>query len=102
MTDTVDALIVDLLEYVVSKERTYEEAIEAWRTSCPKLPVWEEANERGLITRARANGNVIVRITAAGVALLEQHERMPPHDSLPRFGIDDGRVPGRGAGAVDK
>jgi D-3-phosphoglycerate dehydrogenase len=50
MTDTVDALIFDLLEYVACKERRYAEVIEAWRTSCPKLPVWEEANESGLIT----------------------------------------------------
>ena len=79
MTDTVDALIVDLLEYVASKERRYDEAIEAWHTSCPKLPVWEEANERGLITRARTNGHAVVRITAAGAALLEQRRRSSPH-----------------------
>jgi len=73
MTNTVDALIVDLLEYVAHKERSYAEVIEAWHTSCPKLPVWEEANERGLVTRVRANGHAVVRITAAGAALLEQH-----------------------------
>jgi hypothetical protein len=78
MTDTVDALIFDLLEYV-GKERRYDEVIEAWRTSCPKLPVWEEANERGLIVRARENGCAVVRITAAGAALLEQRRRLPPH-----------------------
>ena len=77
MADTVDALIFDLLEYVASKERRYDEVIEAWHTSCPKLPVWEEANERGLITRARANGHAVVRITAAGAALLGQRRRSP-------------------------
>jgi hypothetical protein len=25
--------------------------LEAWRTSCPRLPVWEEANDRGYIER---------------------------------------------------
>jgi len=45
MTDAVDALILDLLEYVAREERSYDEVIEAWRTSCPKLPVWEEASE---------------------------------------------------------
>jgi hypothetical protein len=72
MTDTVDALIFDLLEYVAFKERGYTEVIEAWRTSCPRLPVWEEANERGLITRVRTNGPAVVQIAAAGAALLEQ------------------------------
>ena len=75
MSDTVEALIVDLLEYVAGGERTYAEVIEAWHTHCPKLPVWEEATERGLVTRTRANGHAIVEITAAGSAFLEQHRR---------------------------
>jgi D-3-phosphoglycerate dehydrogenase len=50
MVDTVvEALILDLLEWVTKRERTYEEVMEAWRTSCPRLPVWEEANDRGLV-----------------------------------------------------
>jgi len=77
MTDTVDALIVDLLEFVAGKERKYDEVIEAWHTSCPRLPVWEEANERGLITRARTNGHAVVLITAAGAALLKQRRARP-------------------------
>ena len=79
MTSTVDALIVDLLEHVAAGERPYDEVIEAWRTSCPKLPVWEEASERGLITRARVNGHAVVRITTAGSAFLDQHRKRPPH-----------------------
>ena len=77
MTDTVDALIFDLLDYVACKERRYAELIEAWQTSCPKLPVWEEATDRGLIACVRANGQAIVRITDAGAALLEQRQRLP-------------------------
>jgi D-3-phosphoglycerate dehydrogenase len=79
MTDTVDALIVDLLQHVAGRERRYDEVIEAWRTSCPKLPVWEEASERGLITRVRVNGYAVVRITAAGATFLSQHRQRPPH-----------------------
>jgi hypothetical protein len=53
MTDAVvEALIVDLLEWVATRERSYEEVMDAWRTSCPKLPVWEDANDRGLIATA--------------------------------------------------
>jgi hypothetical protein len=79
MSDTVDALIVDLLEYIAGKERSYAEVIDAWHTSCPKLPVWEEATERGLLTRARVNGHAVVRLTVAGSALLEQHRHVPLH-----------------------
>ena len=70
MSDTVDALVLDLLEWIGPRPRPYREVLEAWRTSCPRLPVWEEANDRGLITRAKAEGGAVVRITARGEALL--------------------------------
>ncbi|HXP86161.1 MAG TPA: hypothetical protein VN841_15660 [Bryobacteraceae bacterium] len=77
MSDTaVEALILDLLGWVANGERSYEEVIEAWRTSCPRLPVWEEANDRGLVARGEANGRSIVRITPSGRALLEQRRSL--------------------------
>jgi hypothetical protein len=78
MSDTVEALIADLLEYVSTAERSYDDVMEAWHTSCPKLPVWEEANDR-VVTRVRANGHAVVRITTAGTAFLEQRRRSPLH-----------------------
>jgi len=68
--DAVEALILDLLAFVSREERPYDELMEAWRTSCPRLPVWEEANARGLVMRVRENGSAVVRITSAGQALL--------------------------------
>jgi hypothetical protein len=76
MADTVvEALIVDLLEWVAKRDRSYHEVMDAWRTSCPKLPVWEDANDRGLITTLEVDGPSIVRITPSGLALLDQHRR---------------------------
>jgi hypothetical protein len=76
MTDAVvEALIVDLLDWVATRERTYEEVMDAWRTSCPKLPVWEDANDRGLITTEEFQGRCIVRITPSALALLDRHVR---------------------------
>ncbi len=49
MTDTVDTLILDMLEWIGPHSRPYSEVIEAWRTSCPRLPVWEDANDRGFV-----------------------------------------------------
>jgi len=69
---TVEALIVDFLSWLARGERSYEEVMEAWRTSCPKLPVWEEANDRGLVTRDRAQDRSIIRITQAGLAYLAE------------------------------
>jgi hypothetical protein len=75
MVDTVEVLILDLLEWVASGEKSYEVVMDAWRTSCPRLPVWEDANDRGLIMTERVNGRSIVRITPAGLALLQRRER---------------------------
>ena len=77
MDNTVEALIIDLLEWVASRERTYEEVMDAWRTSCPKLPVWEDANDRGLITTEFANGRSVVKVTPPGLAFLEQRKLNP-------------------------
>ena len=46
MPNPVDALILNLLESIRTRERPYAEVIEAWRTSCTQLPVWEEANDK--------------------------------------------------------
>jgi hypothetical protein len=66
----VDALILDLL--LATRDRSYEEVMDAWRTSCPKLPVWEEANDRGLVASEEAGGRTLVRVTSSGRVFLEQ------------------------------
>jgi hypothetical protein len=76
MVDTVvEALILALLEWLANANRSYEEVMDAWRTSCPRLTVWEDANDRGLVMREEVNGTCMVRITPLGLALLEQHGR---------------------------
>jgi hypothetical protein len=41
--------------------------MDAWRTSCPRLTVWEDAVDRGLVERVRsADGALLVTVTAAG------------------------------------
>ena len=74
MTDTVENLILDLLEWVGNRERTYRETMDAWRTSCRRLPVWQDANDRGLITREQVNGRYVIRVTSSGRTLLTQHK----------------------------
>jgi D-3-phosphoglycerate dehydrogenase len=72
VTQTVEALVLDLLEWLARKERTYEETMDAWRTSCPRLPVWEDANDRGLVCTESRNGRPSIRVTPAGVELLKK------------------------------
>jgi hypothetical protein len=65
--DPVDALILDLLEWVGPSPRPYDEVMDAWRTSCPRLPVWEEANDRGFLTRRHEPGRgQLIAVSPAG------------------------------------
>jgi hypothetical protein len=79
----VEALILDLLEWLASGERTYEEVLDAWRTSCPRLTVWEDANDRGLVTADQVNGRNLIRPSSSGLALLDQHTRRQRSEAPP-------------------
>jgi hypothetical protein len=67
--DEVDSLVLDLLAWLGPEPRPYTEVLDAWRTSCPRLPVWESANDRGFISRRRA----LVAVSPAGAAHLRAH-----------------------------
>ncbi|HEX3993809.1 MAG TPA: hypothetical protein VHX39_21780 [Acetobacteraceae bacterium] len=76
MSATLDPLVMDLVAFVAKQPRPYDEVIDAWRTSCPRLTVWEDAIDRGLITRHRAEDKtLIVQATSAGLCLLQQSGR---------------------------
>jgi len=50
--------------------------MEVWRTSCPRLPVWEDAVDRGFVTReAGAGKSRVVRVSDAGRLFLEANGR---------------------------
>ena len=77
-TANVDSLLLDLLEWIGPDRRPYAETLEAWRTSCPRLPVWEEANERGFIVRHHERGHgSFVAVSPTGTAHLEAHRHSP-------------------------
>jgi len=69
---TVDALVLDLIDWIGPAPRPYAEVIDAWRTSCPRLPVWEEANASGLLVHERKDGVAVVSLSAKGIALLAE------------------------------
>jgi hypothetical protein len=77
MIDALEPLVLDLVEMVARAARPYAEVIETWRTSCPRLTVWEEATERGLIAfRWEDGGALMVVATAAGRDALAQAGRV--------------------------
>ncbi|MFJ3055396.1 D-2-hydroxyacid dehydrogenase family protein [Herbaspirillum sp. NPDC087042] len=76
--DAVGPLVLDLLEWIGADARPYSEVIEIWRTSCPRLPVWEEANARGYLTRLHTPGGVAeVTLSEAGAAHLRASRGRP-------------------------
>lgn len=74
MTAEHEPLILDLVEWIARKPRPYAEVMEAWRTSCPRLPVWEDAVDRGLVER-QAGGDALVTVTPAGLGYLKDSGR---------------------------
>ena len=78
MNQILDPLVLDLVEWVAKAPRPYAEVIDAWRTSCPRLTVWEEAVDRKLVMRTTLEGDgAKVAITASGLRLLREHGRAP-------------------------
>ena len=78
MSVTLDPLVMDLVEFVAAQPRPYDEVIDAWRTSCPRLTVWEDAMDRGLITCARGENKALtVTATSSGLLFLREGGRLP-------------------------
>jgi hypothetical protein len=74
--NSLDPLILDFLEWIGPQIRPYADVMDAWHTSCPRLTVWEDANERGFVER-RHDGvrGPVVAVTAEGLEFLERHRR---------------------------
>lgn len=75
---SLDPLILDLVEWVAREPRLYSDLIDAWRTSCPRLTVWEDAVERGFVRREGVSlPSTTVHVTNEGLAFLKANGR--PH-----------------------
>src|ERR1700674_4977960 len=48
-TETTEALTLQFLAFVAGVERTYGETMEAWRSTCPRMSIWEDAVRDGLV-----------------------------------------------------
>ncbi len=77
MAEILDPLVLDLVEWIGREPRLYSEVIETWRTSCPRLTIWEDAVDRGYVTRQSVAGpGVRVAITEGGEKFLREHGRI--------------------------
>jgi hypothetical protein len=76
MGDTITPLVLDLLEWLAAGPQPYSKVMEAWRTSCPRLMIWEEANDQGFVRQcAVAGAGNVVEITSSGRDFLEANGR---------------------------
>ena len=73
MPDRVNLSTLEFLQWISSRPRTYADAMEAWRTTCPRNSVWEDALIGGLIQIE--NGSRVseskVSLTPKGKAILD-------------------------------
>jgi hypothetical protein len=77
MADSTDPLVLDLVEWIAREPRLYAEVIETWRTSCPRLTIWEDAVDHGYIARETpAGAGVKVTVTEGGARFLRAHGRV--------------------------
>jgi len=76
MGEIIDALALDLLEWIAREPRRYADVMEAWRTSCPRLTVWEDAVDQDFVRRQSAPDGSRVVVTAAGEAFLRKNGRL--------------------------
>ena len=75
---TIDAaprLLLQFLAWVADRPRTYDETMDAWRTSCPRISVWEDALIDGLVAAEDGpdggQGAMRVVLTPAGRSHLQ-------------------------------
>jgi hypothetical protein len=73
--EPISLLTIEFLTWLSLRPRTYADAMEAWRSSCPRLTVWEDALADGLIQFG--SGSTLqqseVTLTPRGRAALEEH-----------------------------
>src|SRR5262245_10746590 len=68
--DPARALMLQFLGWIAERPRTRSEVMEAWRSTCPRLTIWEDAIIEGLV-RIDPRSQTLVMLTEPGRALLE-------------------------------
>lgn len=74
MSNSPSLIMIQFLSWVADRPRTYAQAMDAWRTSCPRLSVWEDAVIEDLV-RIDGNGARTVALTKRGAAILQKAQK---------------------------
>jgi hypothetical protein len=70
MSQPARLIMVQFLAWVADRPRSYGDAMDAWRSTCPQLSVWEDAIIAGLVQIESGNGRAVT-LTPGGRAVLE-------------------------------
>jgi hypothetical protein len=75
MSEQVSLLMLQFLSWVSARHRTYDEAIEAWRSTCPRHTIWEDAFIEGFVEVKNGGPpeQCAVILSPRGKAILEAH-----------------------------
>jgi hypothetical protein len=62
----VSAATLEFLTWVAARPRTYADVMEAWQTSCPRLSIWEDCLNDGLVELQGRSTQSVVTLTELG------------------------------------
>lgn len=71
MSASPNLIMIQFLEWVAARPRCREDVMDAWQSSCPRFPVWEDARADGLVRQCGSDGGERrVELTDRGRAML--------------------------------
>ncbi|WP_295143250.1 hypothetical protein [uncultured Reyranella sp.] len=71
MSASPNLIMIQFLQWVEARPRRREDVLDAWQSSCPRFPVWEDARADGLVRQCGGDaGEHRVELTERGRALL--------------------------------
>ena len=74
---TADPLVLDFVEWIAREPRVYAEVVAVWKTSCPRLTIWEDAADQGFVARETVAGSgFVVTVTENGKQFLRSNGRI--------------------------
>jgi len=74
MSTAQSALTAQMLQWIASGNHSYGEVLDVWKTSCPRLSVWEDACIDGLVDCASGQSGVVY-LTDKGRRFMTEHAR---------------------------
>ena len=73
MSASPNLIMIQFLQWVAARPRRREDVLDAWQSSCPRFPVWEDARADGLVRQCGGEaGENRVERTESGRALLDR------------------------------